>query len=138
MASLDISKAFDRVHQFKLYNSLLSAGIPVMIIDVLCNWYSKLCFAVRWNNVISEAIVVRSGVRQGSCLSPAICNVFMNVFILQLKTLNVGCHVSGMFVGCLLYTDDIILISPSVIGLQEMLDKCHEISDRPIYCLSTV
>ena len=53
----------------------------------------------------------------------------MNVFILKLKTLNVGCHVSGMFVRCLLYADDIVLISPSVIGLQEMLDKCHEISD---------
>ena len=52
MASLDISKAFDRVHHFKLYNSLLSAGIPVMIIDVLCNWYGKLSFAVRWNNMI--------------------------------------------------------------------------------------
>jgi len=26
MASLDISKAFDRVRHFKLYNSLLSAG----------------------------------------------------------------------------------------------------------------
>jgi len=34
----------------------LSAGIPVAIIDVLCNWYSKLLLAVRWNNVISEAI----------------------------------------------------------------------------------
>ena len=25
-----------------LYNSLLSAGIPVVIVGVLCNWYSKL------------------------------------------------------------------------------------------------
>jgi len=59
-------------------------------------------------------------------LSPAIFNVLMNVFILQLKTLNVGCHVSGMFVACLLYADDII---SSVIGRQKMLDKCHEIPD---------
>jgi len=102
-----------------------------VIIDVLCNWYSrpKLSFAVRWSNVISEAFVVGSGVRKGSCLSPAIFNVFMNVFIMKLKTLNVGCHVSGMFVGCLLYADDIILLSPSVIGLQEMLEKFYEISD---------
>ena len=32
-----------------------------------------------------------------------------------------------MFVGCLLYADDIILISPSVNCLQEMLDKCFDI-----------
>jgi len=42
--------------------------------------------------------------------------------------LNTGCHVSGMFVGCLLYADDITLVSPSVVGFQEMLDKCHEIA----------
>ena len=68
-------------------------------------------------------------------MSSVIFNVFVNVFILHLKTLNVGCHVSGMFLRCLLYADEIILISPSVIGLQEMLDKCHEISDRPILSL---
>ena len=33
ISSLDISKAFDRVHHFKL----LSAGFPVVNIDVLCN-----------------------------------------------------------------------------------------------------
>jgi len=44
IAALDISKAFDRVHHFKLFNSLLSAGIPVVIVDVLCNWYSVILY----------------------------------------------------------------------------------------------
>ena len=44
VASLDISKAFDSVNHFKLYSSLLRVGIPVMIIDVLCDWYSKLSY----------------------------------------------------------------------------------------------
>jgi len=39
VASLDIRKAFDRVNHFKLYNSLLRAGVPVVIVDVLCDWY---------------------------------------------------------------------------------------------------
>ena len=76
---------------------LLSAGVPVAIIDVVCDWYSKLCFVVRWNNVISKCFTVGSGVRQGSCLSPAIFNVFINVFIIELRRLNLGCHVCGMF-----------------------------------------
>ena len=33
-----------------------------------------------------------------------------------------------MFVGCLLYADHIILLSPSVTGLQEMLDTCYEVA----------
>ena len=61
-------------------------------------------------------------------LAHPIFNVFMNVFIIELNKLNLGCHVSQMFVGCLLYADDIILLSPTVGGLQAMLDKCFEIS----------
>jgi len=128
VASLDISKAFDSVNHFKLYSSLLRVGIPVMVIDVLCDWYSKLSYAVKWNGAISQQFAVGSGVRQGSCLSPAIFNVFMNVFILELRKLNCGCHLNGVFVGCLLYADDIILLSPSVRGLQMMLDTCHDIA----------
>jgi len=39
---LDIRKAFDTVHHYKLYCSLLSYGAPWIIVDVLCNWYSKM------------------------------------------------------------------------------------------------
>jgi len=100
---------------------LITAGVPVVVIVVLCNWYSKLSFTVRWNNAVSDPFGAGSGVRQGCCLSPAIFNVFINVLIVQLKKLNIVCRMSGIFVGCLLYADDIILLSPSVTGLQEML-----------------
>ena len=110
IASLDISKAFDCVNHYKLYKSLLCAGVPVVVVDVLCNWYSKSTFMVRWNGSLSAPFVVSSGVCQGRCLSPAIFNVFINVFIVQLKLLRVGCHVMSLFVGCILYADDIILV----------------------------
>ena len=54
--------------------------------------------------------------RQGSCLSPAIFNVFMNIFNVEFRKLKYC--VSQMFVGCLRYADDIILSSPTVGGLQ--------------------
>jgi hypothetical protein len=46
---------------------------------------------------------------------------FINLFIMNLKDVDVGCHIDGVFFGCLLYADDIILISPSIMGLQNML-----------------
>ena len=54
--SLDIRKAFDRVNHFKLYKSLLEVGVPVIIVDVICNWYSKLYYAVRWNGQLSVVL----------------------------------------------------------------------------------
>jgi hypothetical protein len=41
-----------------------------------------------------------------------------------LVLLDVGCHIAKEFYGCFLYADDIIILSPSVIGLQTMLNKC--------------
>jgi len=128
IASLDIRKAFDRVNHYKLYKSLLDYGVLVIVVDILCNWYSKLNYYIKWNGKYSHQFAACSGVRQGSCLSPAVFTVFMNVFIKALKCQRAGCCISSLFVGCILYADDVLLLSPSVIGLPNMLDKCSELA----------
>ena len=45
----------------------------------------------------------------------------MTVFIVHLRLQDVGCHINHKYIGCFLYADDIILISPLIIGLQQML-----------------
>jgi len=126
-AALDISKAFDTVNHYKLFVALSKTGINKSILALLVNWYSKLYVAVRWKGFLSNFFSVGSGVRQGSSLSPSIFNVFMNIFIVKLKALRSGCCIGGHFLGCLLYADDIILISASVDGLQKMLDCCYDV-----------
>jgi hypothetical protein len=49
-----------------------------------------------------------------SVLSPALFNLFINVFIVHLRQLQIGCCIKSLFIGCLLYADDMILLSPSV------------------------
>ena len=56
-------------------------------------------------------------------MSPYLFNVFMNIFIVHLRLLDVGCHVNHQYIRCFLYGDD-ILISTSIIGLQKMLVVC--------------
>ena len=99
-ALLDIRKAFDSGNHFKLFHSVSDTGIPKNILALLINWYSKLVMAVRWKGFLSSSFLVRSGVRQGSILSPSLFSVFMNIFIVRLKTLGTGCCISGYFIGC--------------------------------------
>ena len=80
MASLDASKAFDRVNHFKLYTSLMNGNVPTAFLNVVINWYSKMN-VVRWNNSLSAMLRVKSGVCQGGVLSPYLLNVYADVFI---------------------------------------------------------
>ena len=48
--------------------------------------------------------------------------------ILELRKLHYRCYVNVMFLGCLLYADDILLLSTHIGGLQMMLDTCYKIA----------
>jgi len=124
-ASLHISKAFDKVNHFKLFHSLITAGMPLCLIVLLENWYDKLFVAVRWNGSFSYWFAVMSGVRQGSVLSPGLFAVFMNLTIKRVRYADLGCYVNRSLVSCVLYADDIIFLSASLSVLQKNAGHCH-------------
>ena len=125
IASLDASKAFDRVNHYKLFTTLIKCGLPKFFVETIINWYSKLTVAVRWNGSYSSSTLpVLSGVRQGGILSPIFLNVYINCMISNLRRLDYGCHVRNIFLGCIMYADDLLLMSASVIELQHMLNVC--------------
>lgn len=128
-AALDLRKAFDSVSHFKLFSVLLRAGVPLPIVDVIRCWYSKLFVQIRWNHSLSFSFCVGSGVRQGSLISPTLFNFFINVLITHLRDLDIGCHIDKMFFGIFLYADDILILSPSLLGLQHMVNECISTCD---------
>ena len=72
---------------------------------------------MRWRTAQSASFSVRSGVRQGSVLSPALFNMFVNEFIAKLKNCNAGCVINGLFVGAIMYDDDLIISNhPQLLG----------------------
>ena len=67
---------------------------------------------------------IKSGVRQGGLASALFFIVYVDDLLWELDNEGLGCYFGDMWLGALMYADDLILISGSVKQLQHMLDKC--------------
>ena len=85
-AALYRSNAFDWVNHYKLFTSLIKAGLPKWVIAILISWCSKLQVSVRWKTATYFKFNVGSGVRQGSSFR-LLCSLFINIFIITLPVL---------------------------------------------------
>ena len=93
---------------------------------ILADCNSKLFVTVNWNGCLSNWFPVCSGVRQGSVLSPNLFTVFMNIFfILNIRNHDLGCYVNRSLVSCILFADDVLLVSAFLTVLQDMLHRVH-------------
>jgi Reverse transcriptase (RNA-dependent DNA polymerase) len=124
VTAVDASKAFDRINHFTLLQKLRERALPACFIRVISCWYEKLYSVVRWHCVYSREFKVCAGVRQGGILSPILFNVYVDNLIEQLSNSGYGCHIGKSFMGCIMYADDLLLMSPSIIGMQHLLDIC--------------
>ena len=122
LCCLDISKAFDRVNHNCLFYKLLNLSVPLCVIHVLVNWYSKLFSSVRWGCANSDEFKISCGVRQGGVLSPSLFCTYVDNILSKLS--KYGCRMNGTSYGSFMYADDLILLAPSVAELQLKVKVC--------------
>ena len=91
---VDLSKAFDRVDYWKLFNKLLDDGVDVHVVRILAFWYSNQKTRVRWHNSYSDEFTICNGVRQGGILSPYLFSRYIRELLGELADTEIGCHVS--------------------------------------------
>ena len=89
---------------------------------LLINIYSRQTANVRWDGHFSKEFRIANGVRQGAVLSPILYCFYMNDLFEILRNSRSGCKIANLFAGVFGYADDLLMISPSRSGLQDMIN----------------
>lgn len=121
---LDASKAFDRVHYVKLFKILLNKGLCPMVTRLLVYMYTHQRVNVRWGNTTSKSFKVTNGVKQGGVLSPILFSIYIDGLLESLKNTKLGCYIGNVFCGAMAYADDLILLAPTRVAMERMLQVC--------------
>ena len=122
---MDMTKAFDLVKHSLLFKKLISAGLSVIFVRLLLFIYMNQFANVRWNGSFSDFFSVKNGVRQGAILSGILYCFYTNDLFSILRRNRTGCWVNGVYMGIFGYSDDNLLIAPSLDSLQEMVKTCE-------------
>jgi len=107
----------------------MNRSLPREFIALLSDWFAKCFVCVRWGSEYSCWFKISAGVRQGGILSPILFSVYMDPLTMQLRRQRLGCSLLNEFYGCLLYADDILLITHTVHAMQMMLRLCDKFAN---------
>jgi hypothetical protein len=121
MLALDATKAFDRVGFVELFRNLFERNVNPLYIRLLYKLYIEQKIRVNFNGSTSDYFKVRNGVKQGGVLSPLLFSCYVDGLIQNLQNCKLGCHLGDLFVGCVAYADDIVLLAPSMYALKEQV-----------------
>ena len=128
ICGLDAEKCFDKIWHSGLLFKLIDV-LPVSHWLFMYKWYRSLNARVRFNGLDSCQFEVTCGTRQGSLLSPLFFNVFINDLLSDLSTLS-GIRIGPVDINSVGFADDITLVHNNVLGLQCLIDRCHEYAKK--------
>jgi len=96
------------VYSFHIYQSVLQCEVGQCSL--------KLISSDKWSETRSSE------------LSYLFC-IYIDKLIKQLQYSSIGCQISNVYLGVWVYADDIILLSPSRRGLQDMVNICEQFAN---------
>ena len=129
ICSLDAEKCFDKIWHDGLFFKLWDV-LPLQQWTFLRTWYSSSTTQVRWNSVLSAPFHPTRGTKQGSLLSPALFNIFLNDLLLTLQRCPRGLRIGSHCYNSFAYADDVTLMSCLPEDLQCLINICEAYAEQ--------
>ena len=124
-------KVYDSVWRNGLFYKLINCGFSTKILGILKSLYDNTLSCVKLSRGLTNSFKSSVGVRQGCNLSPILFNIFINDLIKLFSPSDHSCFpvkLKSVSLNCLLYADDLLLMSETETGIQNCLNKLH------VYC----
>ncbi len=127
---VDFHKAFDSVWREGLWYKVLRYGIRGNLYRVIKNMYKESACQVKSGNALTSTFQTSLGVMQGEVLSPTLFNLYVNDIPQALEQHDPKpVHIGDKEISCLMYADDVVLLSVTQEGLQNSINAlysyCH-------------
>ena len=113
----------------EIVQTFVCRNLPCVVIRFSLDSYSGQNVFTRWNNVLSNAIHMENGVKQGGVLSPILFCLYFDELLKRLESSGMGCYIGHHFYGCVGYADDVKVLCPSINVLQSIINVCEKFAD---------
>lgn len=127
---LDLSKAFDLVSYDLLWEKLKKTEVHAQVQRLFRYWYANQTNNVRWAGSLSDVYRLECGTRQGGLTSPKLFNLYINELMVGLSSARVGCSIDNVCINNISYADDMVLLSPAVSALRQLIGICENYAQR--------
>jgi len=122
---VDFKTAYDRVWRNGLFLKMLRCNIGPKMVNIVKCMYSKVNNCVCLGKEFTKSFDSRIGVRQGDVLSPLLFNLYIHDLTHCFKDSGDFPLIGNIPIKCLMYADDMVVMSTSKEGLQSALDDLH-------------
>ena len=120
-AFVDFQKAFDLVDRKFLLYKLLNIGIQGKLYFAIKSLLLNTTSCVKLNDIYTEEFHINTGIRQGDSISSTLFACFINDLVAEINNNKLGINIGNHRVSCLLYADDLVILSENEVNLQAML-----------------
>ena len=128
---LDVTKAYDKAWADGIMYVMEKEGIKDATWKIIRKLNENLKAQVETKHGTTREITMKDNIRQGGVLSVMMYAVLMDEIAKEIERKELGVEITpGKKIGCLLWMDDVVLISEDSGEMQEMLNITHQAAVR--------